>query len=237
MQIKMGEDEFINKAIESLHLRKSEILSEIEADQFFYKYILINDRVFPEYLFVNRRFMEKNGISRKKPDRKDIIQRKLTSGTPILDVIRSIRPFQLMGDKIVFHGRSSLFFQDGALFVLDGTKLGTSISVLSSINPNDIENIEIFTIPADIHRFTALNSVGVIEMTSKGGFDKTEDDSKQMTRYNSTLYWNPYLKIQQKSETSVSFKSTKMKTKYSVIVQGVDEAGQPVYHISYFQVY
>jgi hypothetical protein len=108
--------------------------------------------------------------------------------------------------------------------------------VLNSLNPNDIANIKISTNPADIHRYTAFNTVGVIEITSKGGFDET-DDSKQMTRYNSTLYWNPYLKIQQKSETSVSFKSTKMKTKYRVIVQGVDEAGQPVYHISYFQVY
>jgi hypothetical protein len=142
-----------------------------------------------------------------------------------------------MGDIIIFRGANSVNSQDGALFVLDGTRLGTSISVLSSINPNEIENIEVFTNPIDIHRFTALNSVGVIEMTSKGGFDKTEDDSKQMTRYNSTLYWNPYVKILQKSEISVSFESTKMKTKYRVIVQGVDETGKPVYHISYFHVY
>ena len=76
----------------------------------------------------------------------------------------------------------------------------------------------------------------MIEITSKGGFDEIKDDGK-LTTYNSTLYWNPYVKILRKGETSVSFKSTKMKTKYSVIVQGVDEAGQPVYHISYFQVY
>ena len=237
MRKKMGKDEFINKAIESFSLRNSEILSEIETDQFFYKYILKNDRLFPEYLFVNKRFMENIGIKSKRPDRKEIMQRKLASGTPILDVIRSIRPFQLMGDIIVFRGANSVNAQGGALFVYDGVKLGTSISVLSSINPNGIANIEIFTSPTDIHRFTALNSVGVIEMTSKGGFEKTEDDSKQMTRYNSTLYWNPYVKILQKNETSVSFESTKMKTKYRVIVQGVDETGKPVYHISYFQVY
>ena len=181
--------------------------------------------------------MEKYGIKSKKPDRKEIIQRKLASGTPILDVIKSIRPFQLMGDIIVFRGANSFIAQDGALFVYDGVKLGTSISVLSSINPDDIANIEISTNPTDIQRFTAFNSIGVIEMTSKRGFEKTEDDSKQMTRYNSTLYWNPYAKILQKNETSVSFESTKMKTKYRVIVQGVDETGKPVSHISYFQVY
>ena len=237
MLIEMKKDDFINKVIESFHLRKSEILSEIETDQFFYKYILKNDQLFPEYLFVNKRFMEKSGIKSKKPDKKEILQRKLASGTPILDVIRSIRPFQLMGDIIVFRGANSINSQGGALFVLDGTRLGTSISVLNSINPNEIENIEVFTNPIDIHRFTALNAVGVIEMTSKGGFDETDDDSKQITPYNSTLYWNPYAKILQKSETSVSFNSTKMKTKYRVVIQGVDETGQPVYHISYFQVY
>jgi len=233
---KMGKDEFIDKVIESHHLRKSEILSEIETDQFFYKYILKNDQVFPEYLFVNKRFMEKNGIKSKRPDRKEIMQRKLASGTPILDVIRSIRPFQIMGDHIVFRGASSFFNQDGALIVLDRIRLGTSISVLNSLNPNDIGNIEVSTNPVDIHEYTGLNSIGIIEITSKGGFDET-DDSQQMTRYNSTLYWNPYVKILQKSKTSVSFESTKMKTKYRVIVQGVDETGKPVYHISYFQVY
>ncbi len=234
---KMGKDEFINKAIESFCLRDSKILTEIETDQFFYRYILKNDQVFPEYLFVNKRFMEKSGIKSKRPDKKEIIQRKLASGTPILDVIRSIRPFQLMGDHIVFHGPSSLLFQDGALIVLDGIKLGTSITLLNSLNPNDIANIEVSTNPTDIHKYTALNAEGLIEITSKGGFDETDDDSKQMTRYNSTLYWNPYVKILQQGETSVFFKSTKMKTKYRVIVQGVDETGQPVYHISYFQVY
>ena len=236
MWIKMGKDEFINEAIESLNLRENEIITEIETDQFFYKYILKNDQLFPEYLFVNKRFMEKSGIKSKRPDKKEIIQRKLESGTPILDVIRSIKPFQQMGDIIIFRGANSVNSQDGALFVLDGTKLGTSIGVLSSINPNEIANIEVFTSPTDIHRFTALNAVGVIEMTSKRGFDET-DDSKQMTRYNSTLFWNPYVKILQKSETSVLFESTQMKTKYRVIVQGVDETGKPVYHISYFQVY
>lgn len=234
---KMGKNEFINKAIETFRIRKSEILSEIETDQFFYKYILKNDRVFPEYLFVNKRFMEKSGIKSKRPDKKEIIQRKLASGTPILEVIRGIKPFQLMGDRIVYRGANSVVAQDGALFVLDGIKLGTSISVLSSLNPYDIANIEVFTNPTDVHRYTALNSVGVIEITSKRGFDETEDDSKQMTRYNSTLYWNPYAKILQKSEISVSFESTKMKTKYRVIVQGVDETGKPVYQVSYFEVY
>ena len=237
MRIIMGKDEFINKAIESHYLRDSKILTEIETDQFFYKYILKNDRVFPEYLFVNKRFMKENSIKWEKPDQKEIIQRKLMSGIPILDVIRSIKPFQLMGDKIVFHGPSSLLFQDGALIVMDGIKLGTSISLLNSLNPNDIANIKVSTSPTDIHRYTALNAEGIIEITSKRGFDEIKDNGKQLTPYNSTLYWNPYVKILQQGETSVSFKSTKMKTKYSVIVQGVDEAGQPVYHISYFQVY
>ena len=236
MRKKMGKDEFIKKAIESFGLRESEIITEIENDQFFYKYILKNDQVFPEYLFVNKRFMEKKGIKMKKSDNKEAIQKKLASGAPILEVIRSIKPFQLMGDIIVFRGPTSVIAQDGALFVLDGIRLGTSISVLNSLNPYDIANIEIFTNPLDIHRFTALNAAGVVEITSKRAFDETDDDVK-LTPYNSTLYWNPYAKILQKSETSVSFKSTKMKTKYRVIVQGVDEAGQPVYHISYFQVY
>jgi hypothetical protein len=236
MQKKMGKDEFISEAIESFRLRDSEIITEIETDQFFYKYILKNDRVFPEYLFVNKRFMKENSIQWEKPDQKEIIQRKLESGIPILNVIKGIKPFQLIGDNIVFQGASSINFQGGALIVLDGIQLGTSANILNSINPSDIANIKVSTNPSEILKYTSFNTVGVIELTSKKGYDEIEDNGK-LTPYNSTLYWNPYVKILQKGETSVSFKSTKMKTKYRVIVHGVDETGQPVYHISYFQVY
>jgi len=234
---KMGEDEFINKAIESFRLRDSEVLSEIETDQFFYKNILKNDRVFPEYLFVNKRFMEENDITVGKPDRQMMVQKRLASGSSILDVIRSLKPFTLMGDHIVFHGPNSFIRQDGALIVMDGIMLGSSINALHSINPFDIENINVSTQPADIVKYTGLNNVGLIEITTKKGLEVIEDEGKQLTPYNSTLYWNPYVKIFQQGEISVSFKSTNMKTKYRVIVQGVDETGQPVYHISYFQIY
>ena len=102
--------------------------------------------------------------------RNDSYKQQLASGSSLLDVIKMIKPYSLDGDKIIFPGgTNSLMFQDGALIVLDGQKMGTSASVLSSISPYDVESINISTKPIDIQQYTGLNSVGLIEITTKKG--------------------------------------------------------------------
>ena len=234
-----GNGDFIYKVVESHRFENlDKILAEIESDQFFYQHILKNDQVLSEYLSVNKRLMKKTSIKRKIPDQSELIQRKLASGTSILNVIKSIKPFQLMSNKIVFQGPNSFLFQSGALFVMDGIRLGTDIGVLDNINPYDIENIKIFTNPADMLIYSGLNSTGIIEITTKRGHFKTEDSNiQQLDPYNSTLYWNPYVNTLQTGEMSISFESTYMKTKYSVIIQGIDSTGRPIFNISHFSVY
>lgn len=144
----------------------------------------------------------------KKEPRKPAYKTMLENGTPILEVIRSIKPFNLSNNKIVFFGsNNSLLYQDGALFIIDGIQRGTDASILSNLNPFDIDKINISTNPIDIQRYTGLNSVGIIEIDLKKGDGMTEstalagDDEQEFESpdyekgYNSTvdmrstLYW------------------------------------------------
>jgi len=76
-----------------------------------------------------------------------------------------------MGSKILFAntGINSFSYQEGALIVIDGVKMGTDSGILNSVPVTDIEKINVYTDPSDVLRFTGLNSSGIIEIISKKG--------------------------------------------------------------------
>ncbi|MGV8092401.1 MAG: hypothetical protein AB2L24_11115 [Mangrovibacterium sp.] len=78
--------------------------------------------------FVNNKFLYTK-MKRKVAsvqDKTESYLKYLYSGSSIMDVIKMIKPYQIVdGDKIVFPGGSnSLMAQDGALIVIDGQKNG-----------------------------------------------------------------------------------------------------------------
>lgn len=95
-------------------------------------------------------------------------RRMLSTATSILDVIKSIKPYNITNNQIVFVGsENSINFQGGALIVIDGQQLGTDISALQNISPLEVDYMNISTNPMDIQRYTGLNSVGIIEIFMK----------------------------------------------------------------------
>ena len=89
----------------------------------------------------------------------------------IFDIIRRAKPYQLMGNKIVFAsiGINSFSYQDGALIVIDGVKVGTDAGILNSIPVTEIDKVNVYTDPIDIQRFTGLNNSGIVEIITKKG--------------------------------------------------------------------
>jgi len=168
---------------------------------------------------------------------RDRIQEDLGTGMPILEVIRKIKNFQLMGNKIVFYGPNSILNQEGALLVFNGIKMGTDVSILSTLSPHDIANIRVITNPSEVLMYTGFNPVGIIDITTKGGAGSMEDTEDEPQVYNPTLYWNPFVYTLEEREISLSFKSTFMKSSYTIVVQGMDENGNPVYEKKDFSVY
>jgi hypothetical protein len=103
-----------------------------------------------------------------------IINLKKDGYTPdqnIFDIIRQAKSYQLMGNKIIFAsiGINSFSYQDGALIVIDGIKLGTDAGILNSIPVTEIEKVNVYTDPSDIQRFTGLNNAGIVEIITKKG--------------------------------------------------------------------
>jgi hypothetical protein len=109
-------------------------------------------------------------LYKEKVERVPAYKKMLETGTPILEVLKVIKPYNLQGSNIVFMGSAnSINFQGGALIAIDGVNRGTDASVLAGISPYDVESISASTDPNDIQRYTGLNSVGVVEIVLKSG--------------------------------------------------------------------
>lgn len=180
----------------------------------------------------------------KKP-KEPYWKKYLSTSTNLLDIIKTIRPYEMMGGKIVFRGANSLNYQDGAMIVIDGQKMGSDVSSLSSLNAHDVEDIQIFTNPVDMSRYTSLNSVGVISITTKRGSSsteiaETEDNPKESLskqfkpevigneKYDlkTTLQWIPVLFTDENGEAVIPFKTGGIKSTFILEVAGFTDQGQ-----------
>jgi hypothetical protein len=178
-------------------------------------------------------------------------QRKmLQSSSSILDVIKTIKPYHLVNNMIVFFGsENSLNYQGGALIVIDGQQMGTDISALSIISPAEVDHINVSTNPMDIQKYTGLNSVGVIEIFLKNEKPKEEEKSKgKVSKYDgkyripeqfpadpsnarrddrTTLRWIPEQKVGSSGEFEFSVTAGNVLSDFIIVVQGQDENGRP----------
>jgi len=185
-----------------------------------------------KFLYVK---MRKKAASAEHKD--ETYLKYLRSGSSITDVIKMIKPYQIVdGDKIVFPGGSnSLMAQDGALIVLDGQKMGTSASVLNTISPYDIESINISTSPVEISRYTGLNSVGLIEIRTRRGEspeklkitqNKGSGQEFRGDKQETTLYWSPALSLNNEGEVRIQVPATEIKGDFQVEVKVIDKKGR-----------
>ena len=172
----------------------------------------------------------------------------LSTATNLLDVIKTIKPFTLISNKIVFIGsENSLFFQDGALLIVDGVQVGTDVSAISGFSPLDVDHINISTNPAEVHRYTGLNSVGIIEIIMKTGKVTTPLTQKESTnKYDggyrvankfpaeptnpkldtrTTLLWVPEQKVDESGIFEFTVTAGKVISDFDIDVQGISSNG------------
>jgi hypothetical protein len=176
-------------------------------------------------------------------------QRKMfASATSILDVIKTLKPFKVVNNQIVFIGSENSFnYQGGALIVLDGQQLGTDISALSSISPMEVDHINVSTNVMDIQKYTGLNSVGVIEIFQKKAANMAETPVQQGGKTENgyripglfpappsilkrdsrtTLMWIANQPVDKSGQFEFSVTAGKVITDFEVIVQGISENGR-----------
>jgi hypothetical protein len=177
----------------------------------------------------------------------------LENGGEILDAINMIHQYKHLDENqnprglIIFRGFTSTdeWWQDGALIVIDGVKMGTNKIVLTSLLPTDVEDIKVLLDPIDITKYTGFTSIGVIDITTKRGSsfkNGTAEEFNQNARptgsfkpkpignkkYNllTTLQWIPDLLTDEKGEATVKFTTGNVKSTFSLNIIGHTDKGE-----------
>jgi hypothetical protein len=179
----------------------------------------------------------------------------LRSSTDLLEVIRSIRSFQLLNGQIIFPGMlNSLKSQMGATIVVDGQILGNTASVLDAFHPLEIEEINVYTDPVQIQKYTSFASGGLIEIFTKTGkpeeaflpaekniqennmylegyriprnFETEKMNPPEEGKIHTTLYWNPFLSTEEIHPVEFAFPVPGIPSKWILHMEGMDEQGR-----------
>jgi hypothetical protein len=181
----------------------------------------------PGMLFSVQETNDLKKIQSKKEVKPLINQVGYSNDRNIFQIIRQIKPYQLTGGKIIFasSGVTSLNFQDGALIVIDGVKLGTDAEILNNISVTDIAKINIYTNPSEIQRYTGLNNVGVIEVLMKKGENVNNNEEQLKQDITSTVFWAPDIITDSSGKATVSFTNTNKSSEVIVSVEGMTTTG------------
>ncbi len=181
-----------------------------------------------------------NGTKTRQPYWKKYLEHS----NNLIDVIRMIKPFDYVNGKLVYRGPNSFLNQDGALIVVDGTRIGTDAEVLNQINPNSVEDIKVSSDPMDITKYTSFNNVGVIEITTKRGPSNNNAENTEVrkegisgtfspepignSKYNllTTLQWIPEMWTNENGEAKISFSTGNIKSDFILNIVGRTEKGE-----------
>jgi len=231
----------------TVHLDRTfdESLEETILLESFRPNLPFDHKEFSTYIERNRELLKSIGSENKehKPAKMSSAEKLLQSGSSVLDVIKMTKPFKLDGNQIVFYGsNNSINYQSGALIVIDGQKMGTDIAALNALSPYDIKSINISTNPVDIQRYTGLNSVGIIEITTKqnaddyslekdesGFHDKKTFDADSVPhfvwKYQTTLLWKNAIPVDESGKVRLKLQVSEIKTDFIIQVDALSEEG------------
>jgi hypothetical protein len=150
-----------------------------------------------------------------------------SSDRTIYEILMSIKPYRMEGGKITFGlgVGNSVNYADGALIVVDGIKMGTDASVLSTIPVPDIAKITASTQVMDIQKYSALNSVGVIEITTKKSPEFLKNEANANKAKSSTLFWGPDVMTDNTGKASINFSKNDNSAEVLISVDGMAANG------------
>lgn len=196
------------------------------------------------------RFRKTESIMRKKYD-----PYQYKDYSDVLDIIKDIRDYDLIDNKIVFKEAERALkegqAQPSSLIVINGVLWGDQVDILEAISPSDITNLIISSSQGDIHRYTPIDFAAVIEITTIQGMFRyrkrpvlflrnllnpehefyTPDysyESLSSPDNRKTLYWNTHIQVMPGSPALITFYTSDIKGSYLCKATGMDAEGNPV---------
>jgi hypothetical protein len=216
---------FKNESIVDYTIRKRNIPEDNTNQDFrkYYTHYLLQETQSPGKQFV---FQEKNNEKKLHKREESANQKKeegYSSDRNIFDILMSVKPYHIENGKISFgiSTMNSLNNQDGALIIVDGIKRGTDISVLSNIPVPDIARITASTNVMDIQRYSAMNNVGIIEITMKKNSAYGKKTESESSIKGNTLFWGPNIITDKSGNASISFLNNRQSDDILITVQGM----------------
>ncbi|MFQ5708975.1 MAG: hypothetical protein ACE5HO_16070 [bacterium] len=153
--------------------------------------------------------------------------KKQISTIGVLEATRMVRPFTIIGTKILFRGSSSPDNILGALIVVDGVKMGHDKRELETINPDDVGDIQVYLSVSDIEKFGSFAADGVIEITTKQG-KKSEATSEveRKRRIMENPFWIPIIRVDETGESNFNYSNPDTKLSMMGIIEGISADGK-----------
>ncbi len=174
---------------------------------------------------------EKNNIKKLNKMAQSVNQKNqngYSAERNIYDILMQIKPYRMENGKIIFgiSSPNSINWQDGALIIVDGIKMGTDAGLLNSIPVPDIARITASTNVLDIQRYS-VNSIGIIEIFTKKSpdFVKNEEAKAKAKSKTNTLFWGPDIMTDSSGKASVSFFNNENSTEVLISVAGMTANG------------
>ncbi len=153
--------------------------------------------------------------------------KKQISTIGVLEALRIVKSYTIIGTRILFRGSSSLGNIVGALIVVDGVKMGHEYQILENINPYDVENIQVYLSVSDIQMFGSSAVDGVIAITTKQGKESeaiSEVEIKRRAMENSL--WFPTIRVDETGEFSFNYSNPDTKLSIMGIIEGISDDGK-----------
>ncbi|HBK87373.1 MAG: carboxypeptidase regulatory-like domain-containing protein [Cyclobacteriaceae bacterium] len=159
-------------------------------------------------------------------------------------------------------GNSLMFMKPILVMINDVAMSGEPADILSTINPNTVESIEVTTRVnvlygssgqsgvISIHTKQGLNPIkeitpDFIELKVPGysrsrsftypHYDEKETDASKAD-YRATIYWNPQINCSSSKSTEISFFAADLSGRYKVTIEGITNSGTPIHETLFFEV-
>jgi hypothetical protein len=173
---------------------------------------------------------EKNNAKKLHKKAESANQKKqegYSSDRSIFEILMEIKPYRLENGRITFGigTMNSINNQDGALIVVDGIKMGTDASVLSTIPVSDIAHINASTNTMDIQKYSGMNNVGVIEIYTKKNSSVLKKEANVAKAKSNLLFWGPDIITDNSGKASINFINNNLSPEILISVDGIAANG------------
>ncbi|MBT3751474.1 MAG: hypothetical protein HOG34_21030 [Bacteroidetes bacterium] len=209
----------------------TQFASILRVDQFNERYLFRDQPAFNDFLKVNNFKLRERKLTYSQLSKEEKVMKLIARGTPLLSVLRVLKPVIINGGSIYFRAPTSINYNPPALIIVDGVPKGSQSKILKDLNPLSVYNMKVYTSVSDILKYTGTgNSCGIIVVTTKTAAQALGMMTDKVQKpHDPCLFWKPDIELNSGLRISLLIPYPTFKSKYRLVIQGLDESGKPLF--------